>query len=152
MELKLTNEDIADYSIDELKIGLEKSFQVELTQKLIDDFAHLSGDYNPLHTDKNFAQSKNFKTVVCHGMLLASFFSRIVGMYLPGKNSLYFSQSLNFIKPAFVNDTVTVSGKIIAKSNSTKIITLKMSICNIETELVSGEAKVFLNDSNHQIS
>ena len=37
MELKLTNEDIADYSIDELKIGLEKSFQVELTQKLIDD-------------------------------------------------------------------------------------------------------------------
>ena len=38
MELKLTNEDIADYSIDELKIGLEKSFQVELTQKLIDDF------------------------------------------------------------------------------------------------------------------
>ena len=95
---------------------------------------------------------KNFKTVVCHGMLLASFFSRIVGMYLPGKNSLYFSQSLNFIKPAFVNDTVTVSGKIIAKSNSTKIITLKMSICNIETELVSGEAKVFLNDSNHQIS
>jgi len=95
---------------------------------------------------------KKFKTVVCHGMLLASFFSRLVGMYLPGKDSLYFSQSLNFLKPAFVDDIVTVSGKVISKSISTKIITLNMTIKNLENELLSGEAKVFMNGSNYQIS
>lgn len=148
----MNNENIAEYTIDEIEIGLEKSFEVKLTQKLIDDFAQLSGDYNPLHTNKNFAKSKNFKTVVCHGMLLASFFSRLVGMYLPGKDSLYFSQSLNFLKPAFVDDIVTVSGKVISKSISTKIITLNMTIKNLENELLSGEAKVFMNGSNYQIS
>ena len=148
----MNNENIAEYTIDEIEIGLEKSFEVKLTQKLIDDFAQLSGDYIPLHTNKNFAKSKNFKTVVCHGMLLASFFSRLVGMYLPGKDSLYFSQSLNFLKPAFVDDIVTVSGKVISKSISTKIITLNMTIKNLENELLSGEAKVFMNGSNYQIS
>lgn len=148
----MNNENIAEYTIDEIEIGLEKSFEVKLTQKLIDDFAQLSGDYNPLHTNKNFAKSKNFKTVVCHGMLLASFFSRLVGMYLPGKDSLYFSQSLNFLKPAFVDEIVTVSGKVISKSISTKIITLNMTIKNSENELLSGEAKVFMNGSNYQIS
>ena len=144
MVLKLSNENIAEYTIDEIDIGLEKSFQVTITQKLIDDFAELSGDHNPLHTDKNFAQSNNFKTTVCHGMLLASLFSRLVGMYIPGKHSLYFSQSLNFIKSAYVDDVVTVNGKVISKSNSTKIITLKMNIKNEDNELVSGEAKVFV--------
>jgi len=144
MVLKLSNDNIAEYTIDEISIGLQKSFEVKITQKLIDDFTQLSGDYNPLHTDKNFAQSNNFKTTVCHGMLLASFFSRLVGMYIPGKHSLYFSQSLNFIQPAFVDDIVIVTGKVISKSNSTKIITLKMNIKNLENELVSGEAKVFV--------
>ena len=77
-------------------------------------------------------------------MLLGSLFSRLVGMYIPGKHSLYFSQSLNFIKPAYVDDIVTVNGTVTSKSNSTKIITLKMSIKNLENELVSGEAKVFV--------
>ena len=144
MVLKLSNENISELTIDEIDIGLQKSFEVKITQKLINDFSQLSGDYNPLHTDKNFAQSNNFKTNVCHGMLLGSLFSRLVGMYIPGKHSLYFSQSLNFIKPAYVDDIVTVNGKVISKSNSTKIITLKMSIKNLENELVSGEAKVFV--------
>ena len=144
MVLKLNNEKIADYTLDNIDIGLEKSFEVKLTQSMLDNFAQLSGDYNPLHSDEEFAKSNNFKTTVCHGLLLASFFSRLVGMYIPGKNSLYFSQSLNFINPAYVDDTIIVSGKVISKSQSTKIITLQMSIKNLEHELISGQAKVFV--------
>ena len=140
----MSNENIAEYTFDEINIGLQKSFKVKITKKLIDDFAFLVGDYNPLHTNKNFAQSNNFKTTVCHGMLLGSLFSRLVGMYIPGKHSLYFSQSLNFIYPVYVDDIVIVSGKVISKSNSTKIITLKMSIKNLENEVLSGEAKVLV--------
>ena len=75
----------------EICIGQINTFQIQITEKMVDDFANFSGDYNPLHMDQNFAKSKNFKNRVCHGMLLSSFFSRLIGMYLPGKNSLYFS-------------------------------------------------------------
>ena len=78
-------------------------------------------------------------------MLLAGFFSRLVGMYLPGKNSLYFSQSLNFISPCFINDEIVVIGEVINKSPSSKIITLKTTIHNLNgQELVKGKAKVIM--------
>jgi|TARA_B100001013_G_C24433315_1_gene372655 acyl dehydratase len=144
MVLKLNDEKIAEYTFNDIDIGLEKFFQVKITSSMVDDFVRLSGDYNPLHTDKNFAKSNNFKSTVCHGMLLASFLSRLVGMYIPGKNGLYFSQSLNFINPGYIDDVITISGKVVSKSQSTKVITLKMSIKNSEHELIYGEAKVFL--------
>ena len=64
----------------------------------------------------------------CHGMLLASFFSRLVGMYIPGKIALYFSQSLKFQYPCYVNDRIEIHGEVIDKSLATKIITLKTTI------------------------
>ena len=106
MVLKLNDEKIAEYTFNDIDIGLEKFFQVKITSSMVDDFVRLSGDYNPLHTDKNFAKSNNFKSTVCHGMLLASFLSRLVGMYIPGKNGLYFSQSLNFINPGYIDDVI----------------------------------------------
>ena len=108
-------------------------------------FAKISGDYNPLHMDEKFAQSRDFKNRVCHGMLLGSLFSRLVGMYIPGKHGLYFSQTLNFVNPSTVNDTVTITGKVISKSESTKIIRLKTTIKNSSHDLVDGEAKVILS-------
>ena len=112
---------------------------------MIDDFAKISGDYNPLHMDEKFAQSRDFKNRVCHGMLLGSLFSRLVGMYIPGKYGLYFSQTLNFVNPSIVNDTVTITGKVISKSESTKIIELKTTIKNSSHVLVDGKAKVILS-------
>jgi len=78
-------------------------------------------------------------------MLLASFFSRLIGMYLPGKNALYFSQNLNFVNPCFIGDKVTVQGEIMNKSESTKIIKLKTSIKNQEGKsLVEGTSQVMI--------
>ena len=114
-------------------------------ESMIDEFAKISGDYNPLHMDEKFAQSKDFKNRVCHGMLLGSLFSRLVGMYIPGKYSLYFSQTLDFVNPSIINDTVTVIGKVISKSEFTKLITLKTTIKNSFCNLVEGNAKVFLS-------
>ena len=78
-------------------------------------------------------------------MLLASFFSKLVGMYLPGKNALYFSQTLNFQAPCYIGDTITVQGEVIDKSDSTRIITLKTLIHNqTGVCLVDGIAKVII--------
>ena len=94
---------------------------------------------------EKFAQSSGFKNRVCHGMLLSSLFSRLVGMYIPGKYSLYFSQTLDFVNPSIINDTITVVGKVISKTESTKLITLKTTIKNSFCNLVEGNAKVLLS-------
>ena len=129
----------------EICIGQTKTFQIEITEKMVDDFANFSGDYNPLHMDENFAKSKNFENRVCHGMLLSSFFSRLIGMYLPGKNSLYFSQTLNFRNPCFIDDSITIEGEIIEKKSNMKLITIKTTIHNqTGTCLIDGIAKVIV--------
>jgi acyl dehydratase len=111
------------------------------------DFAKISGDFNPLHMNNEYAEKTNFGQRVCHGMLLASFFSKLVGMYMPGKNSLYFSQSLNFRNPGFIGDLVTVSGEIVERKNSVKLITMKTTIHNESKKcLIDGIAKVIVRE------
>ena len=81
------------------------------------------------------------------GMFLASFFSRLVGMYLPGKHALYISQSLNFVNPCFIGETITVEGKVIDKSPATKIIKLKTTITNESGKrIIDGKSRVIVRD------
>lgn len=138
----------AQYTFAEIKIGAKAKFTVKIDEKMISEFATLSGDYNPLHVDKNYAATTSFRKPICHGMLLGSFFSRLVGMHLPGKNALYFSQTLNFQAPCFASDVVSVEGEVIDKSDATKIITLKTAIYNQQGNcLVDGIAKVIVRDN-----
>jgi 3-hydroxybutyryl-CoA dehydratase len=134
-----------EYSFDEIKIGLEHHFEISIDEKLERDFAKISGDFNPLHMDEQYAKKTKFGKRVCHGMLLASFFSRLVGMYLPGKNALYFSQNLNFIGPCFIGDIVIVKGKVMNKSEATKMIKIETTIKNNTGKLlVEGIAQVLV--------
>jgi len=133
------------FTLDDIKIGQKHKFEVVITELMVNEFAKLSGDYNPLHMDDNYAKSTDFKQRVCHGMLLASFFSRLAGMYLPGKNALYFSQSLKFVTPCFLNEKVFVEGEVVDKSDASRIITLKTRITSNSGKcIVDGQAKVLV--------
>jgi len=137
-----------EYKFEEIKTGDSKKFLEKIDKLRLENFAKLSGDYNPLHIDDKYATNTEFKKQICHGMLLASFFSKLVGMYLPGKNALYFSQTLNFQAPCYVDDTITIQGKVIDKSISTRIITLKTIIHNqTGVCLVDGIAKVIIREN-----
>ena len=137
----------ANYRLKDIEIGQKMKFSVKVTESMLNEFAAITGDYNPLHMDETYAKTTSFEKRVCHGMLLASFFSRLVGMHMPGKNALYFSQSLNFQSPCFVNDELTVEGEVLDKSISTRIITLKTTIYNqAGVYLVDGIAKVMVRE------
>ena len=141
-------EQSAEYAFDEIMLGVKTKFTVQINESTINEFARISGDYNPLHMDEQYASKTQFGKRVCHGMLLASFFSRLVGMYMPGKNALYFSQTLNFQSPCFVGDKVTIEGEVIDKSQSTKIITIKTTAYNqVGKCLVDGIAKVIVREN-----
>ena len=141
------NEKPSEYSFDEIKIGMQKNFQVYISEDMLDDFAKLSGDYNPLHMNEEYASSTSFKKRVCSGMFLATFFSRLIGMYLPGKHALHISQSLNFVNPCFLDEKITVEGEVIDKSIATNIITLKTTIINESKKIIiNGTACVKIRD------
>ena len=137
----------SEYSFDEIEIGMQKSFKIFISEDRLDDFAKLSGDDNPLHMNEEYASSTSFKKRVCSGMFLSSFFSRLVGMYLPGKHALHISQSLNFVNPCFIGETITVEGKVIDKSLATKIIKLETTITNESGKrIIDGKAQVIVRD------
>ena len=131
-----------DREIDSINIGDNASFERTIHETDLQQFAQLSGDYNPLHMDEVYASSTPFGQRIVHGMLLGSFCSALVGMYLPGKRCLYLRQTLSFKKPVFIGDKVTVLGKVTNKSISTKILTIAISITRMGEEMVEGEATV----------
>ena len=137
----------SEYSFDEIKLGMQKSFKVFISENMLDVFGRDTGDYNPLHMNEKYASSTSFKKRVCSGMFLSSFFSRLVGMYLPGKHALHMSQSLNFVNPCFIGETITVEGKVIGKSVATKIIKLETTITNESGKrIIDGKAQVIVRD------
>lgn len=111
---------------DEIRVGDSAEFSRQITGQDVRDFARLSGDTNPLHVDSAYASSTQFRKCVVHGMLVASLFSQFVGVHLPGKYCLYLSQDIVFRHPVFAGDTVKVTGKVVRKSEGTRIIELAL--------------------------
>tara|TARA_A100001037_G_C15030607_1_gene580719 strand:+ start:155 stop:586 length:432 start_codon:yes stop_codon:yes gene_type:complete len=137
----------SELTFDQIKIGLTKKFNVNITQSLVDDFSKISGDFSPIHVNEEFAKSTKFKRKIVHGMLLASFLSRMVGMYLPGKYALYASQTLEFHNPCFIGDEITVSSIVTDKSESTQIIKIESKITNNKKDiLLYGEGRIIVKN------
>jgi len=137
--------EVKEMSFEDILIGQKENFSTKITESMVDEFSEFSGDFNPLHVNNEFAASSIFEKRIAHGMLLASFFSQLIGMKLPGKNSLYFSQTLNFRSPCYINDEIQIQGEVTEKNYSTKIITISTSIFNSSKIcLVDGIAKVIV--------
>jgi 3-hydroxybutyryl-CoA dehydratase len=136
-----------EYTFDEIDIGLTKEFQITITESMVNNFANISGDFSPIHVDEEYAKSTSFGKRVAHGMLLASFLSRVDGMYLPGKHALYFSQNLEFHNPCFINDKIKISSIVVDKSESTKILKIQSKITNQNDKLLlHGIGKVIVRN------
>lgn len=117
------------------------SFKRIINYDDLKNYVDLTGDNNPLHIDADFGAKSKFGKNIVHGMLLASFFSKIVGIYY-GENYLYLNQTLEFRKPAFVGDHIVIEGVVRSKSDSIKIIVLETSIKRGKDIIVTGEANI----------
>lgn len=131
---------------DDLRVGDEASFEETINAELVEKFGELSGDKNPLHFVENYAKRTEFGRPIAHGMIAGMFFSRLVGMYLPGRYALYLSQQLNFHKPIYFGTEAVVNGRIVQKIDALRVVRIKTEISGKGTKqlLVSGEAVVKL--------
>lgn len=129
-----------EYIFQDLYLGQSESFQVVMTRELEECFRKITGDVNPLHADDQFAQeigNGRFKSHVTFGMLTASFYSTLAGVYLPGKYSLIHSLDIKFQKPVYMGDQLTIAGEIMGKQDELKLIQIKATIKNQKAQKVS---------------
>jgi len=97
-----------------------------VTPEVYDSFQHCSQDMNPLHTDEAFAKAKGFRGCVMYGNILNAFISHFVGMCLPTPHVMIQSQDINFHKPVFLNDEITLEAGIDTVSEAVNIINYKL--------------------------
>ena len=93
--------------IEDFEPGQHAAFSKTFTEDDVQWFIEITGDTNPLHVDESFAAGTKFGRRVIHGMLTASILSTMVGMFLPGTGAIYRSQTIQFLRPVHIGDTVT---------------------------------------------
>ena len=104
--------------LEDLKVGMSAMFGKTVTEADIAAFAGVSGDTNPIHLHDGFAAGTRFGQRIAHGMLSGSFISTVIGTKLPGPGSVYISQTLNFMAPVLIGDTITAVATITASTRS----------------------------------
>lgn len=125
------------YRVGDLQAGVKASFETAITAQMLDQFAQLSGDTNPLHADAEFARARGHPGRVAFGMLTASFYSTLAGVHLPGRHALLQGVDASFVAPVFAGDRLTVSGEVAVVHEALGQIEIRAHITNQHGKKVS---------------
>ncbi|MEQ1922265.1 MAG: MaoC family dehydratase [Pyrinomonadaceae bacterium] len=129
----------------DIKIGDKFSKTRVVTDELIRAFAEVSGDYNPIHLDEEFAKTTRFGRRIAHGMLSGAFISAVLGYEFEARKIVYLSQTMRFVAPVFIDDTITTTGTVTNIREEKGIITLETVCTNQSGEVtLKGEAAVMV--------
>ncbi len=128
------------------QVGDRASFTKTISEADVVLFAGVSGDTNPLHLDAEYARKTRFGARIAHGILTAGLISTVIGTRLPGTGAVYLAQSLKFLKPVYLGDTVTATAyvrQVRDRDDGGQVLTLETICVNQRGERVlEGEAKV----------
>lgn len=126
---------------EDIEIGDKAKREKEITEEVVEEFAEVSGDKNPLHIDEEIASESIFGERIVHGMIGASLISAVLGNELPGPGSIYLSQSLQFTAPVRVGEKITAEVEVKEKIPDENNVKLKTTCKNHKGEVViKGEA------------
>ena len=131
-----------EHTYQELKVGQIGFVEKTITETDLYVYAGVTGDFSWLHVNEVRAQEGHFKTRVVHGMLLAGLISTVIGNQMPGAGTIYEKQSLHFLRPCFINDTIRAQTEVIELMPAGRV-RLKTTCHNQKGELlIEGEAIV----------
>jgi len=134
---------IENLTFDEITIGATAQLTRTLSYKDIELFAIMSGDVNPAHVDAEFAKNDMFHKIIAHGMWGGALISTLLGTELPGPGTIYLDQSLKFLAPVGLGDTVTAVVKVVEKIAARHHVILDCSVTNQRGEaVITGRAEV----------
>ena len=128
---------------DAIQVGETQTLTKHITEADVRKFVEMTGDDNPLHVDRAYAETTSFKDIVVHGMLGASFISTVIGTKLPGTGALWVSQNMEFLLPVRLGDVLTISATVVKKHERERLLELDTRIVNQNQQLIlTGVGKV----------
>ncbi len=137
---------------DQLQLGEEASFTKTITETDVYLFAGISGDFNPMHVNEQFAKLTPFKTRIAHGALPQSLIARVLGTMLPGLGTIAVEITCRFKAPTFFGDTITARARVAEKIEGKRWVRMALSWTNQREETIAeGEAVVIPPPENLQL-
>lgn len=124
-----------------LEVGQKAKRSTTLNAEHVKAYAEITGDYNPLHFDEEFAANTRFGRLVVQGGLTTGLLHALVAMDIPGPGTVFLNQNWQFTAPVFIGDTITAEIEVLKVHESKPVTQLGVTITNQEGELVlEGEA------------
>jgi acyl dehydratase len=131
------------YSYDQLEIGMADSFTKTITETDVYLFAGISGDFNPMHVNEEFAKKTPFKTRIAHGALPQCLIAPVLGMMMPGLGTILVEITTRFKAPTYFGDTITATAEVAEKIEDKKRVRLQLTWTNQHGKTVAvGQAVV----------
>jgi len=129
---------------EDIKIGEKRSFSKTITEADIFGFCGVSGDFNPLHVDEQFASQTRFKGRIAHGMLVAGMVGQTLTA-ITGEGGVHVSQQVSFKAPVKIGDTITLTSELTEKIEEKRRLIVTSTWINQEgTVVITGKAELLL--------
>lgn len=127
------------------QVGQQASVTRTISESDVYLFAGITGDLNPAHTNEEYAKKTHFKTRIAHGMLSSGLISAVLGMKLPGPGTIYTGQTIKFLAPVHIGDTITATAEIQSLDLNRNRVVLTTTCTNQDGRVViTGEATALL--------
>lgn len=117
-------------SFEQIEIGEKASFTKTITETDVYLFAGISGDFNPMHVDEEYAKTTEFGTRIAHGGLASSLLANVLGMKLPGLGTVALEVQQKYRLPVYFGDTVTITVEVVKKIERMKVVEMKLAWTN----------------------
>lgn len=128
---------------EDIHVGDKASLTKTISEYDVYAFAGVTGDFNPVHVNAEFAKNSLFKQRIAHGMISAGLISAVLGTELPGIDTIYMNQELSFLAPVLYGDTLTATVECIEKDDKKHRIIFRTTVTNQNDKLVTdGKARV----------
>ena len=128
---------------EDIHVGDKASLSKTISEYDVYAFAGVTGDFNPVHVNAEFAKNSLFKQRIAHGMISAGLISAVLGTELPGIDTIYMIQELSFLAPVLYGDTLTATVECIEKDDKKHRIIFHTTVTNQNDKLVTdGKARV----------
>jgi 3-hydroxybutyryl-CoA dehydratase len=127
---------------EDLSVGMTEIYSKTVKSSDVVGFAEITGDRNPIHLSEHFAARTPFKGRIAHGLYTASLISAVIGTRLPGPGAIYISQTLRFLAPVKIGDTVDAIVEVVDLNDQRKRARLSCTCKVGDTAVLEGEAIV----------
>lgn len=130
-------------SYSHLEVGMKASLSKTISESDVYLFAGITGDFNPMHVNEQYAQTTPFGSRVAHGSLVEGLMAPVLGTKLPGLGTVALEKFARFVKPTYFGDTITATAEVSEKLADKKWVRLKCTWTNQHGDTVAyGEALV----------